>query len=54
MHLKTTVDRLAPPPPAVLCLCVPGLQAGKNIERAADDAKGAASDAYESAKEKAR
>lgn len=30
------------------------VQAGKNIERATDDAKEAASDAYSSAKEKAR
>jgi len=30
------------------------MQAGKNIERAADDAKDAASDAYETTKEKAR
>jgi hypothetical protein len=32
----------------------PSLQAGKNIERAADDAKDAAGDAYDNVKEKAR
>lgn len=36
------------------CLCPSPSQAGKNIERAADDAKDAASDAYETAKDKAR
>jgi hypothetical protein len=36
------------------CSCIAVLQAGKNIERAVDDAKDAANDAYENAKGAAR
>jgi hypothetical protein len=37
-----------------ICSCIAVLQAGKNIERAVDDAKDAANDAYENAKGAAR